>query len=118
MWVLRIRGIEQSSTYRSGRRNLEAIAVGREEAVARGWPEPHAGEIAVEFAQLFIMGRAEEARAILIRLGTKEFGKPTEEVEARIAAMTNIDRLEDLIDRTSEFATWDELLISPSNKPA
>jgi hypothetical protein len=43
-------------------------------AVARGWPEREAGLLAWEFFELFIMGRAEEARAVLIRLGSKRFG--------------------------------------------
>jgi hypothetical protein len=109
MWVLRIRGIEESSTYRSGRRKLEALAVGREEALARNCPELTEA-LTVDFAKLFTMGRAEQARTILIRLGTKKFGTPAEQAAARIASLTSIDLLEDLIDRVFDVATWDELL--------
>lgn len=105
-----IRGIEDSSMYRTVLRNIGARAAVYDVAVARGWPEPEAGALSVEFAELFIMGRAEEARAILIRLGSKRFGEPDDDTEARIAALSNIDRLEDLIDRVFEVASWDELL--------
>ena len=59
-------------------------------------------------------GRAEEARTILIRHGTKKFGPPDEQAEAQIAAVADIDRLHDLVDRVLDVASWDELLSPPS----
>ena len=55
-------------------------------------------------------GRVEEARKILIRHGTKKFGPPDEQVKARIAALADLDRLHDLVDRVLDVASWDELL--------
>ncbi len=64
-----------------------------------------------------VRGRAEDARTILIRHGTKKFGPPTEQAVAQIAAVADIDRLHDLVDRVLDVASWDELLTAPSNKP-
>jgi predicted transposase YdaD len=61
-------------------------------------------------------GCTEEARKILIRQGTKRFGPPSEQAKAQIAALADIDRLHDLVDRVLDAATWDELLTSPSSE--
>jgi predicted transposase YdaD len=53
---------------------------------------------------------AEEARAIVFRLGTKRFGPPSPGVRAAIEAMTNTDQLEALADRLLDVENWDELL--------
>jgi hypothetical protein len=112
-----IRGGEVSSMYQTILREIGARAAVYDVAVARGWPLREAGARALEFFELFIMGRAEEARAILIRLGSKRFGEPDDDTEARVAALSNIDRLEDLIDRVFEVASWDGLLAVESKEP-
>jgi hypothetical protein len=48
--------------------------------------------------------------ASLVRLGCKKFGPPGERVEAAIGAITDLDRLRDLIDRVLDVSSWDELL--------
>jgi predicted transposase YdaD len=75
--VLGIRGIEESSVYQ------DIFTKGKAEGRAEGKAE----------------GRAEQARRILIRYGTKKFGPPDEPTKAQIAALTDLDRLQDLIDR-------------------
>lgn len=104
-----IRGMEASSVYRIKCRDFKARAVGEEEAVATKCPSIK-DILALYFAKLFILGCAEQARVDLIRLGTRKFGTPAEEVTARIDAMVDIDLLEDLIDLVLEVASWDELL--------
>jgi hypothetical protein len=55
-------------------------------------------------------GRAEEARTVLIRLGSKRFGSPTAEVRSAIEAESDLARLEALLDSLLEAESWDELL--------
>jgi hypothetical protein len=57
---------------------------------------------------------ARTMRAILLRHGTKKFGPPGEWIEAEIAAVGNVDRLGDLIDRVVDVSTWEELMASPA----
>jgi hypothetical protein len=55
-------------------------------------------------------GRVEEARAILLRQGTKRFGPPAPQARAALEAITAIDRLELLSERLLDVESWDELL--------
>jgi hypothetical protein len=89
-----IRGIEESSVYQGILRKGEAIGEAKGEA----------------------KGRIEEAREVLLRHGRKKLGPAGEMVEAEIAALADLDRLHDLIDRILDVSTWDELLAphSPS----
>jgi predicted transposase YdaD len=89
-----IRGIEESSVYQ------RILAQGEARGEARGEAKGEA------------RGRVEEAREILIRHGTKKFGPPNEQAKARIASLSDLDRLHDLFDRVLEVANWDELLAS------
>jgi hypothetical protein len=57
-------------------------------------------------------GRAEEARKILLRQGRKRLGQPDESVLDRIAALSDPDRLDLLLDRLLDVTNWDELLAS------
>ncbi len=90
--VLGIRGIEDSWVYQ------DILAQGLAEGQAKGYAEG--------FAQGVIKGIAET----LIRIGPKTLGSPDEWATAAIMAITDRDRLDQLIDRVSEVATWDELL--------
>jgi predicted transposase YdaD len=58
-------------------------------------------------------GRAEEARRILLRLGTKVFGVPDAATKGSIATIVNPEQLEVLIERVPEVKTWRELLGKP-----
>lgn len=64
-----------------------------------------------------VQGRAGEARRILIRHGTRKFGPPDEQAKAHIAALADLDRLQDLIDRVLDVASWDELLAGAPEDP-
>src|SRR5262249_10190431 len=92
--VLGIHGIEESSVYQ------DIFAKGRAEGEARGRAEGEA------------RGRAAEARKILLSQGRKRLGQPDESGLNRIAALTDLDRLDRLPDRLLDVATWDELLAS------
>jgi predicted transposase YdaD len=58
-------------------------------------------------------GRAEEARQLLLRLGRKKLGPSEARVEETIRGIDNVDRLELLIERLLEAASWQELLQTP-----
>ncbi len=55
-------------------------------------------------------GRAEEARRLILRQGTKRFGPPGASVEAAIVGIGSVERLELLAERLLEVESWDELL--------
>ncbi|MGO9597570.1 MAG: Rpn family recombination-promoting nuclease/putative transposase [Isosphaeraceae bacterium] len=55
-------------------------------------------------------GRAEEAKKILRRQGSKRFGKPDPWVDAAIDSTSDLERLEQLVDRILDVQSWDELL--------
>lgn len=55
-------------------------------------------------------GRAEQARALLLRQGRKKFGDPTAEQEVAVNAVADLARLEALSDRLLDVTTWDDLL--------
>jgi predicted transposase YdaD len=92
--ILGIRGIEESSVYQDIFAKGEAK--GRAEGLAEG----------------FIEGRIEEARQAVFQLGRKKIGQPGESVRAVITTITDIDRLNSLLERIHEVASWDELLTS------
>lgn len=57
-------------------------------------------------------GRAEEARRVLLLLGDKQFGSPDPGTRAALDAITDVNRLERLLQRLSEVSNWGELLLS------
>jgi hypothetical protein len=82
--VLGIRGIEESSVYQ------DIFAKGE----AKGRAE----------------GEVEEARKILLGLGRKKLGPPDERVLALVAGINDLDRLNLLLERILDVASWGELL--------
>jgi predicted transposase YdaD len=95
--VLGIRGIEESWVYQ------DIFAEGEARGEAKGEAKGH----------------AEEAMEALLRLGRRKLGPPGAEVEARIAALGDLDRLRELLDRVLDVASGDELLGPPGqNWPA
>ena len=95
VFIKALRPLWVSSTY-------QAIL---EEGRAEGRAEVRAEELA--------KGRAEEARRILRRQGTRRFGKPDTHIEAALDAIADLERLEQLTDRVLEVTTWEELLAQP-----
>jgi len=58
-------------------------------------------------------GRLEEARQMLLDLGTERLGAPSEEVEAAIGRTTDLEHLRRLGRRLFHVSTWQELLTTP-----
>lgn len=59
------------------------------------------------------MGKAEEARQLLIGIGTQLFGPPSAAAEATIAAIAERDRLERMVLAAINATGWDVLLATP-----
>jgi hypothetical protein len=56
-------------------------------------------------------GRAEGARALVLRLGRQKFGKvPTKKQQKALAAVTDLTQLEALAERLLGVDSWAELL--------
>jgi predicted transposase YdaD len=60
-----------------------------------------------------MLGRAEEARRILLRIGEKRFGPPDPATRTRIESITELDEPEALTLRVIEVESWAELLTQP-----
>ncbi len=57
-----------------------------------------------------IAGRAEEARKIIVKMGTVRFGPPDDMVIAVLSATASLDRLEMLAERILSATSWADLL--------
>jgi predicted transposase YdaD len=101
--ILGIRGIEESSVYQ------DIFAKGEAKGLVEGLVEGRAEGL----AEGFIEGRTDEARQAVLQLGRKKLGQPDDGVRMRIAAIADVDRLNSLLERILEVASWDELLTSP-----
>ncbi len=55
-------------------------------------------------------GAANETLQLLLRLGRKRLGAPTEATQALVAAIQNRDWLELLCERILDVETWEDLL--------
>ncbi len=64
------------------------------------------------YQDILAEGEAKGIAESLLRFGRKTLGVPDEGVTAAIMAMADRERLNNLIDRVPEVATWDELLTS------
>jgi hypothetical protein len=61
------------------------------------------------------LGALEEARKILLRLGQTHFQTPPPtEVQTRVAAMQDLEQLEQLLLRVTQSQSWQELLPAPA----
>lgn len=58
-------------------------------------------------------GRLHEARGLLVRLGSKRFGAPSEWLVRQVEAMNDTEVIEGWIERIVEATSWDDLLSSP-----
>jgi hypothetical protein len=60
-------------------------------------------------------GREAEAKSVILRHGRKRFGPPDESTTARLNGITDLDRLDRLIDRLVDATatSWQELLSTP-----
>ncbi|MCY2964374.1 MAG: DUF4351 domain-containing protein [Planctomycetota bacterium] len=92
--------MKESVTYQAileeGR--VQGVVVGREEGRQEGRQQGREE------------GRADEARRILLSLGTKRFGKPPVKVRRRIALLAESAVLEGLATRLLDVESWADLL--------
>lgn len=58
-------------------------------------------------------GAVEQTQKILLRQGRKRFGEPGATTQAALQAISDLSRLERLIDRVLDAASWQELLQTP-----
>ena len=56
-----------------------------------------------------VQGKAEAERGVILRLGTRRFGEPEASTRAALG-VTELPRLEVLVDRLLEVESWAELL--------
>lgn len=75
--------MKESSTYQA------ILAEGRAEGEARG--------------------RVDEARRLLIKVGSKHLGSPDARTKAKIEAISDVAQLDQLTERTLEVERWDKL---------
>jgi hypothetical protein len=62
-------------------------------------------------------GAVEEARKLLLRLGTKQLGQPSARTQAAVARIADLSRLEALIERLGAVNSWRALLTpSPADR--
>lgn len=54
-------------------------------------------------------GALSQARETLLRLGRRRFGEPSAELNQQLAEETNLDRLNELLDRIMSVESWDDL---------
>lgn len=92
--------LRESSTYQA------ILEEGRE----RGFTEGRAAGRAEGRTEGRTEGEHRAGIKFLMKLGTKRFGPPDSVVLARIEAMTDLERIEVLIERVLDVASWEELL--------
>lgn len=66
--------------------------------------------MAIELAKGLAKGEAQEARKLLLRLGKKRWGTPGPAVTSQLNALTDLERLEQLIEDCQTAESWDGLL--------
>jgi len=59
-------------------------------------------------------GRIAEARSAVVRIATKRLGSPSEAQLRSLQSITQVDRLEGLLDRALDTKNWEELLTDQS----
>jgi hypothetical protein len=62
------------------------------------------------YQDILAEGELKEARKILLTWGRKKLGQPDEQVLARIAALSDLEYLNLLLDRLFDASSWEELL--------
>lgn len=58
-------------------------------------------------------GCEKQIKKDLLRLGAKRFGQPDDVVQARLNAITDLERLDRQVDRLLEASSWQDLLDTP-----
>jgi hypothetical protein len=58
-------------------------------------------------------GQVEALRKVLLRLGSPKYGLPGTDIEAALAGITDVERLESMVNRLGKATSWQELLDTP-----
>ena len=58
-------------------------------------------------------GREKEIKQVIFRLGKRRFGPAGQNHESAVQAITDLDRLERLVDRILDASDWEDLLTTP-----
>ena len=74
--------------------------------------EIHTEGMAYDEAHSFSQGYTSALRDILLRLGVRRFGEPTEDMRQIINSVADVSRLNALINRLLVRDSWYELLLS------
>jgi hypothetical protein len=69
-------------------------------------------EESITYQEIVGIGQLKEARRLIVRTGIKRLGKRNRKVERRLESITDLEKLEALLDRVFEVNSWDELLPS------
>ena len=62
------------------------------------------------------IGEVRGRRDLLLKLGTKHFGKPDRKTRTALESIDSKDKLDDLVERSMNVSSWDELLSSGRRK--
>jgi hypothetical protein len=65
------------------------------------------------YQAIFDEGRVIQAKRSLLSIGTQRFGPADDTVQARLNAITDLERLDRQIDRLFEATSWQDLLDTP-----
>ncbi|MBC8138091.1 MAG: hypothetical protein H8F28_19595 [Fibrella sp.] len=57
-----------------------------------------------------VEGRTEGVRDMVLRIGAKRFGEPSDEVRSALVAVSDLERLQQFAERLFEKESWEELL--------
>ncbi len=99
-----VRAMKESVTYQA------ILEEGEAKGLERGRTEGRAEGEAIGEARGEARGRAEEARALLRRIGEKRFGPAEASVATALDAIETPERLEQLVERALDVESWAELL--------
>ena len=58
-------------------------------------------------------GKIEARQVVLLRLGERRFGPPGPDARAALNCISDLNRLDRLIDQLLDASNWDELLATP-----
>ena len=58
-------------------------------------------------------GRADEARRVLLRLGSRRLGQPDDAASTALAELADVERVERMIERVLDATSWDDVLSTP-----
>jgi predicted transposase YdaD len=100
----RVRQMRESTTYQA------ILEEGREEGEARGLARGLERGMERGLERGLEYGRAQEARRLILLFGEARLGPPDAAVRARLDALTDADRLDQLAERLLSVTSWPELL--------